>query len=265
VRLPSSSPEGVLEGLPARVASLVGKAYGDEVGAWAGRAAESFRAQLADNGALPHRFVTDLYAPSLAFEASEVGAIGDALDVLQVSFDLADNVADRELDVSLGRSYMRSCEDVPLAVLTYLPAVLASRGIAILHEHFRGDRFNATFALAKTSAAVGAMLRGQAEPPGSPLRVELLSGRQGLLLCLPLWLLVDRRELPCSVSDFEAWAYQFGCTWELNQVHVAEKTETSGAAWREAVASARLSWPSFGPFAADGPLAPRAALPGCLC
>jgi hypothetical protein len=255
----------VLEGLPARVAALVGGSHGDEVGSWAGLAAEAFRAQLADNGALPHRFVTDLYAGSLGFDPREIRAIGDALDVLQVSFDLADNVADRELDARLGRSYTKSCDGVPLAVLTYLPAVLASRGISIVYEHFKDDRFNATCAVAKASAAIGAMLRGQAEPPDSARRVDLLSGRQGLLLCLPFWLLVDRSLLPCPLADFEAWAYQFGSTWELNQVHLAEKTEASREAWHEAVLNARLSWPSFGPFAAGGPLAPRAAMPGCLC
>ena len=265
MRLLSSFPDGVLEGLPRRVGALVGDSYGAEVGSWAARAAESFRAQLADLGALPHRFMTDLYAPCLGFDAREVAAIGDVLDLLQVSFDLADNLADRERDAALGRSYMKPCEDLPLAVLTYLPAVLACRSLAVLYEHFREARFNASLAAVKTAAAVGAMVRGQAEPDHSPLRVDLVSGRQGLLLCLPFWLFSDRKELPCSVSDFEDWAFRFGATWELNQVYVDEKTEASRSAWHDAVVSARLSWPSFGPFAADGPLAARATLPGCVC
>lgn len=263
--LPSSSPDAVLEGLPRRIATLVGDAYGSEVGAWAGRAAESFRAQLAEAGARPHRFVTDLYAPSLGFEAGEIAAIGDALDLLQVSFDLADNVADRELDAALGRSYLRACEDVPLAVLTYLPAVLAARSTAVLYEHFRSERFNVSRAVSKTAAAVGAMVRGQGEPSDSPLRVDLVSGRQGLLLCLPFWLSSERSALPCPLADFEDWAYRFGSTWELNQVQLADKTEASRAAYSEAVLNARLAWPSFGPFAPGGPLSPRATMPGCLC
>jgi hypothetical protein len=268
VLLSTSSPNifhEVLEGLPQRVGSQVGNAYGEAVGAWAGRAAESFRAQLADASALPHRFITDHYSRELGFDAREIDALGNALDLLQVSFDLADNLADRELDAALGRSYLASCDDIPFASLLCLPAVLSNCAIAILYEHFPSDRFNPGVAVSKASLAIGAMVRGQGEPANSAQRIELVSGRQGLLLCLPFWLASDPSSLPCTVSDFEAWAYLFGCTWELHQVHLEENTESSRTAWHRAVAEARLAWPSFGPFAAGGPLAPQATMSGCLC
>lgn len=264
MQLPSSSRDSPARELAARVERVVGKRYGFEVGGWAGLAAQCLSQQLLENGAQPHRYLTDQFCPALGFSPEETACLGDALDVLQVSFDLADNLADRELDEARGRSYLGPCEGVPLAVLTYLPAVLAGTAIDLLYSTFHAERFTAARAVAKLNQVIGEMVRGQAEPSGSARRVDLLSGKQGLLLCLPFWLREGSSDLPCAAASFEEWAFQFGCTWELNQLRRDDGDSKSRAQFGAAVIETRLSWPRFGPFAPGGPLQARALFPGCI-
>jgi hypothetical protein len=243
---------------------IVGARYGAEVGRWAGLAGQCFSQQLVDNAAQPHRFMTDRFAGALGYSEAESDALGEVLDTLQVSFDLADNLADREADRARGCNYLGACENVPLAVLTYLPAVLAASAIDLVYTAFRSEKFTPAAAVAKLGKVIGEMVRGQAEPSGSPRRVDLLSGKQGLLLCLPFWLREGATDLPCPTLYFEQWAYQFGCTWELNQVHRDGGSPESRAAWTNAMLETRLSWPRFGPFGPGGPLQAQALFPACV-
>ncbi len=260
------SPEQLSSGLPDRVFAIITTQYGPVVADWAARGAGAFRRQLLDVGGLPHRFITDQYAGALGYAQPEVATLGDVLDVLHVSFDLADNIADRDADLDQGHSYLSECAGVPLGVLTYLPAILASRATDLIYERFSGAKFAPRSAVARLSSAIGAMVRGQAEPSGAPARIELLSGEQGLLLCLPFWLLPEGAPgLPCTVQAFERWAYEFGRTWELGQVYRGARSVASHGAWMTAIRRAREHWPSFGPFGIDGPLGQHAVFPTCLC
>lgn len=219
---------------------------------------------MLENCAHPHRFLTDRFAGALGYSENETSALGDVLDVLQVSFDLADNLADRESDRVAGRNYLAPCEDVPLAVLSYLPAVLSASAIDLIYTTFCAERFTPQAAVAKLGTVIGQMVLGQAEPDGSPRRVDLLSGKQGLLLCLPFWLRDGSPDLPCPTPCFEQWAYQFGCTWELNQVVRDGGANHGQAAWTNAMLETRLSWPRFGPFGPGGALQARALFPECV-
>src|SRR5262245_3586441 len=132
--------------LPARIDRIIGARYGTSVTEWAVVAATALKDQLTDNSGLPHRYITDHLALELGFEPREVEVIGDMLDVLQVSFDCADNIADREDDLLAGRSYAAAYESVPLAVLTYLPAILASHAVDLLYRNFSRPGFAPAYA-----------------------------------------------------------------------------------------------------------------------
>ena len=255
-----------LPSLPGRVRLLLkGRLPGPTV-VWASRAAAGFEQQLHDSEAFPHRTVTEAIARSLRIPRGKRQVLGGALDLLQTAFDLADNIADREQDVRAGRSYAAHYGGIPTAALVCMPALLTSSVVQILHEAFPEPSYAPRFAGQRLIRVLGDMVAGQGTSGEGRRRVALVSGKQGLLLCLPYWLVATSgARTKKRLAILENWAFRFGCTWEYRQVHLDRPTLARERALGRALASARRAWPSFSPFLAGEPLAPDVLVPSAGC
>jgi hypothetical protein len=233
---------------------------------WAIRAAAGFEHQLRDSEAFPHRTVTEALARSLGIPRAKRHRLGGTLDLLQTAFDLADNIADRDEDVRAGRSYAGHYRGVPEAALLCLPALLTSSAIQILHETFPESRYATSLAGRRVIRILGDMVVGQGAPNASSRHIALVSGKQGLLLCLPFWLVARRgSRWKARLSVLEGWAFRFGRTWEYRQAHAERPTIENARALARAAAEARRAWPPFSPFLAGEPLAPDLLVPSAVC
>jgi hypothetical protein len=255
-----------LPSLPGRVRLLLkGRLPGPTV-VWASRAAAGFEQQLRDSDAFPHRTVTEAIARSLRIPRGKREILGGALDLLQTAFDLADNIADREQDVGAGRNYTAHYGRIPEAALVCMPALLTSSAVQILHEAFPKPSYAPRFAGQRLIRVLGDMVAGQGTSGASRRRVALVSGKQGLLLCLPFWLVAARGPRGKKrLAIVENWAFRFGCTWEYRQAHLDRPTVARKRALELALASVQRAWPSFSPFLAGEPLASDVLVPSAVC
>lgn len=127
---------------------------------------------------------------------------GAVLEILQVATDMADNLADLEKD-----------------------------RVAVAATGPHGPS-----AAQKLSAVLGRMLVGQGlRGEEHALRV---SGDQGRLLCLALWLSSFE-----EVEAIEEWAFAWGCTWQLTR-DVLEARPGADRRLRQAIQRAQRCWPS---------------------
>lgn len=205
-------------------------------------------AGIAARGGLTHRALVEPIARAAGLDDGAVERCGAILDATQVLIDLADNLADVAEDRARGRAPLDSA-GVPEASLHCLPAALACAVMNAIHEGFPPPLRGAA-AARRTLAVLGRMIAGQAAPAGSDARVDLASGMQGLLACLPLWL--THRDTPAEgerLAAIERWAFAFGRTWELRQI-VAESPASlpARARLRAACDEARAAWPAVSPF-----------------
>jgi len=234
--------------------------------AWASHVAAGFEQQLRDSDAFPHRTVTEAIACSLRIPHGKRQLLGGALDLLQTAFDLADNIADREQDVGAGRNYAAHYGGIPEAALVCMPALLTTSAMQILHETFPEPSYAPRFAGQRLLRVLGDMVAGQGASGESRRRVALVSGKQGLLLCLPFWLVTGSgARAKKRLAILENWAFRFGCTWEYRQAHLDRPTLARKRALERALASARRAWPSFSPFLAGEPLASDVLVPSAVC
>lgn len=229
------------------------------------RAAFALQDQLADVGALPHRTVIEVAAVALGLERRRRAVLGGAMDLLQVAIDLADNLADRAADVVAGRRYLRHYRGIPEATLLCLPALLTGTAVQFVHEEFPEPAFASASAGRRLLRVLGDMAVGQGAASGSARKVALVSGRQGLLLCLPFWLVARRRPWRTRLRTLEAWAYRFGRTWELREVDAEERSAASRQTLARALAEARRAWPRFSPFRPGEALSPALLGPQRVC
>ena len=251
--------------LPGRLAASLGGRLPRPAIAWARQAAKAFAEQLDECQAQPHRMVVEALAQALTFSPAQRQVLGTTLDLLQISFDLADNVADWHEDIDQQRRYTRHYRGIPAAALVCLPTLLTGTALAILHESFPAKAFSATLAERRLLHTLGSMVVGQGTPPGAR-HVALVSGCQGLLLCLPVWLVAGRDpRWRRRLAALESWAYRFGLTWEYRQAHAERPTPASAKALDRALRAARRSWPRFSPFLPGQALAQEALVSPSLC
>jgi hypothetical protein len=160
--------------------------------AWSGRAARVLEDQLRASHAVAHREIVVPMAQAVGMRPLRQAALGDILDLLQTAIDLADNLADREEDAAAGKAEAKSYPGVPGAALLCLPALLVGTAEQILYEEFRRPRYRPDYASGRLLETLGQMTVGQGLPTGDRRHLDLVSGQQGVLLCLPFWLVSHR-------------------------------------------------------------------------
>ena len=254
-----------LPSLPRRIGAMLRGRLPSPVIAWATRAAAGFEQQLDDCEAVPHRTAAETLAQALGFSRAKRELLGGTLDLLQVSFDVADNVADRYEDAGKSRGYTRHYRRIPEAALVCLPALLTSTAVQILHEGFPAPVYAPGSAGRRLLHVLGDMVVGQGTTT-TARHVALVSGRQGLLLCLPVWLVAPgQARWQRRLSALESWAFRFGQTWEYRQAHAEQPTLRSASQLARSMLRTRRAWPDFSPFLPGEQLAESALIRPAVC
>jgi len=219
-------------------------AFGQRATALVERAAPSlFTASWPDVLAATRRAVgrrgyvshAELAAPLVAWSGAPDGCVA-VLELLQVAIDLEDNLVDWDID-RLAQLPEHKRYDSPRDALHPVPALLVAIAIAELAR--LGP--SGPHACALLCRVLDAMTAGQAAPEESAERVALASGEQGLLLCLPVWLMVHDPAIAAATRSVEDWARAFGATWELRE-------RSDAYALQRAASRARFLWPELPPF-----------------
>ena len=202
------------------------------------------------HGYLGYRLARGLGAPPKG--ASRVGAV---LDALQPALDLADNLADEAVDIAAGDNRLLRYEGIPRETLVALPALMIACVVGALPRLFPEPELDSRRAAERLVGVLARMCEGQGFEEGDPRRVDGISGDQGRLLCLWLWLLRDPDEAGLArESAVERWAFAYGRLWQLTR-DVAERPGDLAAVTRlrDATRTARSVWPTFRPFRAGDP------------
>jgi hypothetical protein len=229
---------------------------------WIQRAAEAFEHQLREEKGTTHREIVAPLCDWLECSPTQKRLIGHTLDLLQVAFDLADNLADREEDEARGRTYDPYYEGIPVPVRHCLPALLVSGAHRCMMGAFSPEA--SVSSAEKVHGVLEDMLRGQGLPRGKE-KVALVSGAQARLLCLPFWLFPERASRErTTLQELERWAQAWGNSWEFGFIFEETGSPEDRELWVDALRTARKFWPNFGPFSASGPLsAERNLRPVC--
>lgn len=212
-------------------------------------AEEQDRVYRAGGGGVTHGWMAWQLAVGLGLPVELAEGAGHVLDALQPAIDLADNIADVELDRSLGRDPDVRYPGVPADARPFLPALILAACVAEVHRAFPAPRWNAGEACASMLGVLARMNLAQGLPLDHPDRNDGLSGEVGRLWLLPFWLLPEghaaRRRLPA----LDAWVFQFARTIQLGWDVVEHPGEPHRRERLEATrAEARAAWPRFGPF-----------------
>jgi hypothetical protein len=229
------------------------------VPSWCREAAGALERQLNGRRARAHSAL--LVPLARAIGLPRPATVGVVLDLLQTAIDLADNLADVEEDRAAGRP--PAYTTAPREALVCLPSLLVGMAMSRLASAYGEASFRSSYATRRVLGVLATMVVGQALPKSHRRHDELVSGHQGLLLCLPFWLVSKRdptwrRRLP----RIERWAMAFGRTWEARERHGASPTRATSAAYRASVVAAHRSWPTFAPFRRGDAGAPDALLAG---
>jgi hypothetical protein len=229
---------------------------------WIVAAARNFEQQLQSERALTHRDVTAHLCTWLKMPQSETDAIGDALDRLQVAFDMADNLADRERDAQVGKDACAGYRLIPEAAQHCLPALLIASAQTRLVMRFSSRPAALRKATLEVRRSLSEMVIGQGEQRANR-RARQVSGSQGRLLCLPAWLTSTRALIGAKrLAELEAWAFAWGTSWEQGYAYADRRSAHARRRWLASLHAARTAWPTFGPFVNGGALDARSVLHG---
>ncbi|MDP2306071.1 MAG: hypothetical protein Q8P18_08585 [Pseudomonadota bacterium] len=188
---------------------------------------------------------------------------GELLDALEPAIDLADNLADTDLDRRLGRDPDARYPGVPREALPALPALIVGACVAGLHERFPAPKWRPAHAARRLLGVLGCMTHAQGLPLDHAERNDALSGEAGLLWCLPLWLLPESHPAAGLAPALEHWARQFGSTIQLSMDVLENPSEPARRERLDAArASARAIWPTTAPFRPQDALAADRLLAG---
>ncbi|HEY8927244.1 MAG TPA: hypothetical protein VIU64_22830 [Polyangia bacterium] len=230
---------------------------------WCGEAALTLQRQLEARGALPHASIAVPAAEALGLNRPLAEGVGLVFDLLQTAIDVADNIADVEEDASAGRPPVYL--GIPKAALICLPSLLTGMALSHLTSTFEEGQFGTSYSCRRILQILGAMTLGQSVPKPDVRHDQLVSGRQGVLLCLPFWLVAKRspawrRRLP----RVERWSYRFGLTWEARERRLDMPTGAAVAAHQRSLVAAQRAWPDFAPFRPGDALSAQALIAGGL-
>lgn len=229
---------------------------------WVRAAMTCTDATLVARGGVTHRCLVEPIARAVGLDDATADRCGAVLDAAQVMVDLVDNLTDAPQDRARGIEPLAALATVPREALFCLPSVLAGCVMSGIHRLFppplRGGA-----AATRAITVFGRMVAGQVAPDGSDARVDLASGTQALLCCLPCWLVFD--DSPSHrdrLVELERWAFAYGRTWELRELSEASPDDLAALArYRLARDRARSVWPRGTPFAEGDPLSVGALLP----
>ena len=225
---------------------------------------EATEQQLREGSGVSHGVFVYRLAVGMGYRPAAASEIGMILDALQPVMDLADNLADEELDRALGRSrYLEHYRDIPRETLYCLPAMMASAIVAHMHRAFPVSAFGTHLACRRLLATVGSMSLGQGLPLDDASRIDAISGQEGRLFCLPLWLWPDTTPAHLKrIERAEAWAVAYGRTWQL-AIDAREQPgdATAVARLRDGAQRAVAAWPDFPPFRPGELFSAEAVLP----
>lgn len=209
---------------------------------------------------LPHRAFTTVLCEAIGFSDAETLAVGDAMDLIQVAIEIADDVADWEDDVARQRAHVPIIGSIPADARPAVPIVATLAATNCLTRGFAGSERMLARSVARLTGVLGAMVWGQGVADAGQ-HMALTSGEQACMLGLPLWLSAETAE--AQQQQFDAWARRFGLTWEL-QFRVREK-RIPRSELESAKEACRACWPDFSPFLAGETLEIRQLLPRGLC
>jgi hypothetical protein len=190
-------------------------------------------------------------------DASHAGAL---LDALQPVIDLADNLADEALDEATGVGLASRYPGVPRETLHGLAPLMLGCVVAALHDGFAAPRHDPSYAARRLLDTLALMTHGQGLSLDAPERVDHISGKQGTLLCLPLWLMPSAVREGADTAAIERWAFAYGRLWQLRQDARESANAAATARYRSAVDALRAAWPGGAPFVPGGALSATALL-----
>lgn len=206
---------------------------------------------LVAQAAMPHSTVVLRFCRYLDWTPRKSASLSLVIDLLQLAIDVADHLYDDQLVSADDDEGVRAYSPSLLPSLTCLPALLVGHATARLASDFE----NGAYAAARTLEVLATMAAGQSLTGRE--KVEAVSGEQGLLLCLPLWISSntfddDKRQ------RVETWARAFGRTWELMQQALEEDSPRLRARYRFGMRHLMAAWPREEPFLWGQPLGPDA-------
>jgi hypothetical protein len=219
-------------------------------------------ATLTSRGGVTHRALVEPIARAVGLDDVATDRCGAVLDAAQVMVDLVDNLTDVGKDRARGLDPLAPVATIPAAALFCLPSVIAGCMMSGIHRFFPSP-LRGGAAAARATTVFGRMVAGQAADDGSEARVDLASGMQGLLLCLPLWLVFDdSAPQRARLVEVERWAFEYARTWELREAaDGAPRDPVAAQRHRDACVRARAAWPTGAPFEDGAALSTRELLP----
>ncbi len=229
---------------------------------WVRAAMACTDATLAARDGVTHRCLVEPIARSVGLDEALVDRCGAVLDAAQVMVDLVDNLTDAPQDSARGLEPLAALAAVPREALFCLPSVIAGCMMSGIHRLFPPP-LRGSAAASRAITVFGRMVAGQVAPDGSDARVDLASGTQALLCCLPCWLVFDDSQThQRRLVEIERWAFEYGRSWELRELADASPGDAAAAArHRAALERARAAWPRGAPFDEGDALAVSALLP----
>lgn len=242
---------------PPRVEALYARLYGPTtVAHLRAAAAEQDEQYRRGGGGVSHGWMAWQVATGLGLPATLATPVGDVLDAIQPALDLADNLADHELDRALGRDPDSRYPGVPHACLPSMPALMVGAGVAALYLTFADPAWSTADAVARLLGVFSRMNEAQGLPEDHPERNDGLSGEVGRLWLLPIWLLPADHPTRALLPALDAWAYACARTIQLGHDVVEHPDEPHRAVRHaDACAAARAVWPAFAPFRPSDTLA----------
>ena len=229
---------------------------------WVRAVMASTDATLAARGGTTHRALVEPIARAVGLDERTADRCGAILDAAQLMVDLVDNLTDATDDAARGLAPLAPCAAVPAAALFCMPGVLAGCMMGGFQRFFPAP-LRSVAAASRATTLFGRMVAGQAADAASDARVDLASGMQALLCCLPLWLVFDDSPAHrARLVEVEGWAFAYGRTWQLREdVAAAPDDAHTAARYRDGCARARAAWPRCAPFREGDVLAMRALVP----
>mgnify|MGYP007066194188 FL=1 len=237
------------------VARLYGERLPPDAVALIKAAADATDRQYLDvGGGLSHGLQVYRLALGLGVDGRVAQQCGILLDGLQIAVDMADNLADAVLDVEQGRSYQRFYDPIHPDARPALPALMTGCVVDALYRWFPSPAHDSTRASLRLLQILGLMTGGQGLGRDDPLRIDRISGEQGRIYALPLWLSTDRSfQAEGRLTAVEGWGFELGRTWQLQREVVEDPGDPRWPALLEqARAQTRAAWPDFPPFVDRG-------------
>lgn len=170
---------------------------------------------------------------------------GVVVDALVVAWDMADNVADREMDLAAGRSLDTSYPGIPLAQQVALPALVVGGVMAGVVQHFP-NRLHSLYMVSRLTAVLDTLVVGQGRELTDVRRLDEVSGVEGALFALPWW--YQEGSDSETAHAVERWGRAYARTWQARRDLLERADDDARERYAEARERARAAWLDGAPF-----------------